>query len=183
MSECDASIAELYRQKHEAIQSLERHNRTLQELQEKAPSEKVGSWGPRYCKTNVDAQGQDVGEELGPGGRVRRAGFLTPLCGGIRLGVLPHGRACSKNLSSWALSLQSTMAATIPEVRRLSRAHPPKPESSTLAVPVTPWAARFRRMASRRRPAPGPTQRTATSAFGVLLGPKSRSPKERGQVF
>ena len=30
----------------------------------------------------------------------------TPPCGGIRLGVLPHGRAPSKNLHSWALSLQ-----------------------------------------------------------------------------
>lgn len=30
----------------------------------------------------------------------------TPLHGGIRLGVLPHGRARSKNLHSWALSLR-----------------------------------------------------------------------------
>ena len=44
-------------------QSLERYNRTLQELQEKARSEKVGSWGPRYCNMNVDAPGKEVGED------------------------------------------------------------------------------------------------------------------------
>ena len=66
-------------------------------------------------------------------------------------------------------ALQSTMAAIILEVQRLSRANPPQPEVSTLAVPVTPMAARV--------PAPGPTQRTATSAFGVQQEPRSRSPK------
>ena len=156
-------------------------NRTLQELEEKARTE-VGSCGPRYCNMNVDAQGQDV--RIGTRriqGRIGTRRTMsksriprgTPLCGGIRLGVLPHGRARSKNLHSWALSLRLSKRSREQEV-------------STLAVPVTPRAARVPAPVSENgkstTPAPGPTQRT-TSAFGVLQGPNSRSPKGRGQDF
>ena len=49
------------RRLRDAIQSLERDNRTLQKLQEKSRSEKVGSWGPSYCNMTSTLKARALG--------------------------------------------------------------------------------------------------------------------------
>ena len=71
----------------------------------------------------------------------------APPCGGICLGVLHMAEPVAR------------ISAMIPEVQRLSRANPPQPEVSTLAVPVTPMAARVPAPVSEDGKSPTPAPR------------------------
>ena len=150
MLECDASIAEFQRQKREAIQFLERYNHTLQELQEKARSEKVGSWGPSFCKINVDAQGQDEWEDWRQEDDVEEH-YVAGLVLGFFHVAEPAPQSDSPQvlgaLAASVEALHSTVAAIIPKVQKLSRANPPQLQANTL-VQVTPKSARVWQVAS-----------------------------------